>query len=195
MKLKTRKIALFGTSADPPTNGHKEILEKLSKEYDLVISFASSNPSKIHKENLFYRSLLLETLINNLNNPKVLFDQEISSPWAFNSIKACKDKYKKSEISFVIGSDLLEELLSWKNIQKIIKEVKFLLIPRKGYQINLKTLVSIKNYGGIIEISSLKIRKTSSSMIKSQTKESFLPQSVLEIVKNNNLYDSFKIRK
>lgn len=195
MKLKNRKIALFGTSADPPTNGHKEILKKLSKEYDLVISFASSNPSKIHKENLFYRSLLLETLINNLNNPKVLFDQEISSPWALDSIKACKDKYKKSEISFVIGSDLLEELLSWKNIQEIIKEVKFLLIPRKGYEINSKTLLSIKNYGGIIKISSLKISKTSSSMIKSQNKESFLPQSVLEIVRNNNLYDSFKIRK
>ena len=195
MKLKNRKIALFGTSADPPTNGHKEILKKLSKEYDLVISFASSNPSKIHKENLFYRSLLLETLINNLNNPKVLFDQEISSPWALDSIKACKDKYKKSEISFVIGSDLLEELLSWKNIQEIIKEVKFLLIPRKGYEINSKTLLSIKNYGGIIEISSLKIPKTSSSMIKSQNKESFLPKSVLEIVRNNNLYDSFKIRK
>ena len=32
-----KSIALFGTSADPPTIGHEKILEELSKIYQLII--------------------------------------------------------------------------------------------------------------------------------------------------------------
>jgi len=32
-----KSIALFGTSADPPTIGHKKILEELSKIYAITI--------------------------------------------------------------------------------------------------------------------------------------------------------------
>ena len=92
MKLEHRKIALFGTSADPPTNGHKSIIKELSKIYNLVISYASDNPSKKHKEKLFFRSLLLETLIRDLEDPQVIFDQDITSQWAISSILKCKEK-------------------------------------------------------------------------------------------------------
>ncbi|MGL5832760.1 MAG: nicotinate-nucleotide adenylyltransferase, partial [Waterburya sp.] len=32
-----KKIALFGTSADPPTIGHQTILQWLSQHYDHVV--------------------------------------------------------------------------------------------------------------------------------------------------------------
>ena len=41
-----KSIALFGTSADPPTIGHKKILEELSKIYAFTISYVSDNPQK-----------------------------------------------------------------------------------------------------------------------------------------------------
>ena len=41
-----KSIALFGTSADPPTIGHKKILEELSRIYALTISYVSNNPKK-----------------------------------------------------------------------------------------------------------------------------------------------------
>ena len=44
-----KSIALFGTSADPPTNGHKKILEELSKIYAFTIGYVSNNPNKITK--------------------------------------------------------------------------------------------------------------------------------------------------
>ena len=40
------RIALFGTSADPPTIGHKKILEELSTIYSNVITYTSDNPKK-----------------------------------------------------------------------------------------------------------------------------------------------------
>jgi len=39
-----KSIALFGTSADPPTIGHKKILEELSNIYAFTIGYVSNNP-------------------------------------------------------------------------------------------------------------------------------------------------------
>ena len=54
-----KSIALFGTSADPPTIGHKKILEELSKIYAFTVSYVSNNPNKKHKEDISIRSYLL----------------------------------------------------------------------------------------------------------------------------------------
>ena len=193
MKFKTEKIAIFGTSADPPSNGHKIILEELSKEYDLVISYASNNPSKIHKESLFFRSLLLKTLINNLKNKKIKFDQDISSPWAVTTIKKCKEKYLCNYIDFVIGSDLLKEIHKWRNIMQILKEVRLLIIPRENFPINPNNTDFITKNFGKYEISHLKIPKISSSMIRENHDYDGVPKSLISTIRVNNLYNQSNI--
>ena len=130
-----KKIALFGTSADPPTIGHKKILEELSKIYVKTISYVSNNPKKEHKENISVRSHLLKILIKDLDNPKILFNQKVSSQWAVDSINKCKKIYKLSNLDFVIGSDLIQDIFYWKNFDKIIKDVIFFIIIREGYTV------------------------------------------------------------
>ena len=188
MKRNLQKVALFGTSADPPSNGHKKIIEELSKIYNFVISYASDNPSKNHSENLFFRSLLLKTLINDFNNPKIFFDQDLSSPWAISSIRKCKTKYNFIDIDFVIGSDLLEEIIVWKNIHELFKEVNLLIIPRIDYPIKEKSLKLIKELNGKFKISLFKIPKISSSNIRENINYSDLPKCLIPIIEKNNLY-------
>ena len=193
MKFDTKnRIALFGTSADPPTIGHKQILEELSKSYSCIITYASDNPKKKHKENIFFRKLLLETLIKDINNPKIIFNQKISSPWAIESVKECKKIYASNKIDYVIGSDLITEIFSWKNFDKIIQEVKLLIIKREGYPIKSKTLKMLENNEVIFEISSFNIPNISSSMVRLNNNYSNLPESLIDIVKRNNLYESIR---
>ena len=193
MKVDTKnQIALFGTSADPPTIGHKKILEELSKIYSSVIAFASDNPKKIHRENIFFRSLLLKTLIKDINNPKIIFNQKISSSWAIESIKKCKRIYSIEKIDFVIGSDLIADICSWKNFDEIIQEVNFLIINREGYPIKSKTLNMLEKYQIIFKISSFKIPNISSSMVRLNNNYSDLPKSLIDIVKKNNLYEPIR---
>ena len=182
------RIALFGTSADPPTNGHKKILEELSNLYSYVITYASDNPQKKHNENIFFRKLLLETLIKDINNPKIIFNQKISSPWAIQSIEKCKEIYSSNKLDFVIGSDLITEIFTWKNFDKIIHEVKLLIIKREGYPIEPNSLKMLETNKVIFEISSLNIPNISSSMVRLNNNYSDLPKSLIDIVKKNNLY-------
>ena len=188
-----KSIALFGTSADPPTIGHKKILEELSKIYDLTISYVSNNPNKKHKENISIRSHLLKTLIEDLDNPKILFKQSLSSQWALESIKKCKKIYKFNNLDFVIGSDLIKDIIHWKNFDNIIKEVTLLIILREGYPVESNTLKMLETYKVKFKISTIKIPDISSSKLRSNFNYSNLPTSLIDIVKKNNLYESTKL--
>ena len=155
-----RSIALFGTSADPPTIGHKKILEELSKIYAFTISYVSNNPKKKHIEDISIRSHLLKTLIEDLDNPKILFNQSVSSQWAVESIKKCKEIYKFNDLDFVIRSDLIKDIFCWKNFDKIILEVSFFIMLREGYPVEANTLTMLETYKVKFKISTIKIPDT-----------------------------------
>ena len=188
-----KSIALFGTSADPPTIGHKKILEELSKLYASTICYVSNNPNKNHKEDISIRSHLLKTLIEDLDNPKILLNQSVSSQWAVESIKNCKKIYKYNDLDFVIGSDLIQDIFCWKNFEKIIKEVSFFIILREGYPVESNTLKMLETYNVKFKISSIKIPNISSSKFRLNFNYSNLPTSLIDIVKKNNLYESTKL--
>ena len=188
-----KSIALFGTSADPPTIGHKKILEELSKIYAFTISYVSNNPKKKHIEDISIRSHLLKTLIDDLDNPKILFNQKISSQWAVESIKKCKEIYKFNNLDFVIGSDLIKDIFYWKDFDKIILEVSFFIILREGYPVESNTLKMLKNYRVKFKISNIKTPNISSSKFRLNFNCSNLPSSLIDIVKKNNLYESIKL--
>ena len=188
-----QSIALFGTSADPPTIGHKKILEELSQIYSFTISYVSNNPNKNHIEDISIRSHLLKTLIEDLSNPKILFDQSVSSRWAVESIKKCKKIYELNNLDFVIGSDLIHDIFCWKNFNKIAEEVSFFIILREGYPVESNTLKMLEAYNVKFRISTIKIPNISSSKFRLNFNYSNLPTSLIDFVKKNNLYESTKL--
>ena len=188
-----KNIALFGTSADPPTIGHKKILEELSRIYAITISYVSNNPNKKHKEDISIRSYLLKTLIEELDNPKILFNQKVSSQWAVETIKKCKKIYDINNLDFVIGSDLIKDIFCWKNFDKIINEVSFFIILREGYPVESNTLKMLETYKVKFRISNIKIPNISSSKFRLNFNYSNLPTSLIDFVKKNNLYKSTKL--
>ena len=188
-----KSIALFGTSADPPTIGHEKILEGLSKIYAHTICYVSNNPKKKHKEDIAIRSQLLKTLIEDLDDYKILFNQSITSKWAVESIKKCKKIYEIDNLDFVIGSDLIQDIFCWKNFEKIIKEVSFFIILREGYPVESNTLKMLETYNVKFKISSIKIPNISSSKFRLNFNYSNLPSSLIDFVKKNNLYEYTKL--
>ena len=188
-----KSIALFGTSADPPTIGHKKILEELSKIYAFTISYVSNNPTKKHIEDISIRSHLLRTLIEDLDNPKILFNQSVSSQWAVESIKKCKRIYELNNLDFVIGSDLIKDIFYWKNFDKIVDEVSFLVILREGYPVESNTLKMLETYKVKFKISTIKIPNISSSKFRLNFNYSNLPPAIIDFVRKNNLYESTKL--
>ena len=85
---------------------------------------------------------------------------------------------------------MVKDIFCWKNFDQITGEVSFLVILREGYPVESNTLKMLETYKVKFKISTIKIPKISSSKLRSNFNYSNLPNSLIDIVKKNNLYES-----
>ena len=72
-------------------------------------------------------------------------------------------------------------------------EVSFFIILREGYPVDSNTLKMLKKYKVKFKISTITIPGTSSSNFRLNFNCSNLPTSLIDIVKENNLYESTRL--
>lgn len=185
------KIALFGTSADPPTAGHLTILKWLSDHYDLVGVWAADNPFKEHQTSLTNRLEMLRLLIQEIapkrNNIKV--DKRLSHRYTLNSIhEAQKIWGNQAEYSLVIGSDLVSQIRRWYCVKDLLKEVTILIIPRPGYVLTKTDLQALESLGGKYEIADLNTPGISSTAYRQAGDSRVITQPVKNYINQNQLY-------
>ena len=184
-----KKIALFGTSADPPTIGHQTILYWLAQHYDRVVVWASDNPFKQHQTPLPYRSEMLKLAIADLNLNNISLYPELSDRFTLITVNRAIAKWgREVEFSLVVGSDILPQIHNWYRIKELLAEVKVLIVPRRGYAIEKAELASLDELGGEYAITSLNAPKVSSSSYRLQKDKSMVVPSVRDYIYQQNLY-------
>ena len=181
-------IALFGTSADPPTCGHQALLEGLVAMFPKVATWASDNPMKRHYAPLEKRKALLATLVKAIANPQLELVQELSSPWAITTLKLANTRWPSNELVFVVGSDLAGQIPHWKDAQAVLQLARLAIAPRQGWPLQLQQLEALECLGGRIELLPMQIPATSSSEVRSQPKPAQIPAALWPLVLEHNLY-------
>ena len=188
MKFKNNSIALFGTSADPPTLGHEALLSELTKIFPKVITWASDNPDKKHQIPLLKRTQLLRILVKKISHPKLELVQELSSPRTIHTLKKAFQLWPEASFSFVIGSDLAMQVPKWLNAKSILSKVRVAIAIRDGWPVSDIQLEEIKNLGGEIEILPFKIPESSSSKFRERPQKVLVPQEIVPLLLEENLY-------
>ena len=188
MKAQINSIALFGTSADPPTLGHEALLSELTKIFPKVITWASDNPDKKHQIPLVKRTQLLRILVKKISHPKLELVQELSSPRTIYTLKKAFQIWPEASFSFVIGSDLAIQVPKWLNAKSILKKATIAIAMRDGWPISDNQLEEIKNLGGEIELLPFNIPESSSSKFRERPQEVLVPQELLPLLLEENLY-------
>jgi nicotinate-nucleotide adenylyltransferase len=185
------KIALFGTSADPPTIGHQTILHWLSENYDRVVVWASDNPFKENQTPLRDRTEMLRLAIADLNlaDNNISLHPELSDRWTLITVKKARKKWgEEVEFDLVIGADILEQIGSWYHIEELLKQVKILIVPRQGYSINQQELIALKHIGGRFAIATLNVPEVASSTYRLQKNRDLITPTVQNYIWQQNLY-------
>ena len=188
MKFKNNSIALFGTSADPPTLGHEALLSELTKIFPKVITWASDNPDKKHQIPLLKRTQLLRILVKKISHPKLELVQELSSPRTIHTLKKAFQLWPEASFSFVIGSDLAMQVPKWLNAKSILSKVSIAITMRDGWPISDVQLAKIKKLGGKIEILPFTIPESSSSKFRERPQKVLVPQELVPLLLEENLY-------
>ena len=195
MKFKNNSIALFGTSADPPTLGHEALLSELTKIFPKVITWASDNPDKKHQIPLLKRTQLLRILVKKISHPKLELVQELSSPRTIHTLKKAFQLWPEASFSFVIGSDLAIQVPKWLNAKSILSKVRIAIAMRDGWPISDVELAKIKKLGGRIEILPFTIPESSSSKFRERPQKILVPKELVPLLLEENLYGLADNRK
>lgn len=189
-KLSTKSIALFGTSADPPTAGHQTILRWLSQHYDLVVVWASDNPFKDHQTSLKYRSEMLDLVIKEIKPVKdnIILSQTISDRRTLFTVEKAQKIWHNAEFTLVIGSDLVQQITTWYQIEKLLKQIKILIIPRPDYAIEKSNLANLEAIGGKYTIATLNAPRVSSSNYRLRGDTTVITSAVENYIRTKKLY-------
>ncbi|AFY34312.1 nicotinate-nucleotide adenylyltransferase [Calothrix sp. PCC 7507] len=185
------RIALFGTSADPPTAGHQVILKWLSERYDWVAVWAADNPFKSHQTPLEHRAAMLRLLIADIDAPQqnVALEQELSSFRTLETIEKAQARWgEDTEYTLVIGSDLLGQLPRWYQVEDLLRQVQLLVVPRPGYAIDESSLEGVQNLGGKIAIASLTGLDISSTAYREHGNAEALTPPIVAYIHQEHLY-------
>ncbi|MEB3342109.1 nicotinate-nucleotide adenylyltransferase [Okeania sp.] len=184
------KIALFGTSADPPTVGHEKIIKWLSQKFDKVVVWASDNPFKFNQTSLKQRSTMLSILIENidLNQNNIFLHQELSSRRTLETVELARKKWDNAEFTLVVGSDLVKQLPNWYQIEELLQKVELLIVPRPGIAIEKADLQKLKELTTEVKIASVEVPNVSSSAYREQGDEMNITPPIKDYIYRQKLY-------
>lgn len=174
-----QQIALFGTSADPPTIGHGAILQYLTQRYDHVAIWAAENPFKSQQTPLAQRHHMLQLLIDAppsgdrpLSPESLRVYPELSHRRTWHSLEAARALWPNAEFTLVVGADLIQQITQWYRANDLLQAVQLLVIPRQGYDLQAADLASIHALGTPVTIAQITPPKTASSEYRKQGQQS-----------------------
>ncbi len=184
-------IALFGTSADPPTAGHQAILKWLAQRYDWVAVWASDNPYKNHQTDLKHRMAMLRLLIEDIepsySNLKVY--QELSHLRSLMSVNQAMEMWGTDKTyHLVIGSDLIDQIPKWYQVKELLAKVHLIIIPRPYYPIETEALQTLQNLGAIYHIADLDAPDVSSTNYRQQQDQTVITEPIQNYIDHQKLY-------
>ncbi|MCU0517558.1 MAG: nicotinate-nucleotide adenylyltransferase [Oscillatoria sp. Prado101] len=184
------KIALFGTSADPPTIGHQKILSWLSQHFDSVAVWASDNPFKPGQTPLEHRQRMLQLLIDEISPHRhnIAVCSELSDRKTLTSVERAGQRWPQAEFTLVIGSDLLLQLPRWYRAEELLRQVKLLVVPRRGYALDQAGIDQLRQMGTEVRVAQLSPPAVSSTAYRENGDTEALTPPVEAYIHREHLY-------
>lgn len=134
--MEENKIVIFGGSFNPPLNSHFLLAEQMIDEYKDVekIIFVPVN-SKYHKRDLLpnqYRFEMLK-MVCDKNSHFFVSDIELKQArplYTIETLRMFQKEYPMYKICFMIGTDNLKELSTWKEAESLVNEYRIFVLER-----------------------------------------------------------------
>lgn len=130
------KIGIYGGSFNPPHKMHLQMAVKLIENNVLDKVIYVPTGTKYPKSGLasnIDRYEMIKRMIQDYSNLEVS-DYELKQElvYTYQTLTYFKEKYPDAEIYFLLGSDLLKQITTWRNYTYILENFKILVTPRNG---------------------------------------------------------------
>lgn len=195
------RLGIIGGTFDPIHLGHiyiaKQAKEKLNLD-KVIFMPAGSQPLKVNKKvtKASLRLQMVKKAIQGIGYFQVS-DYEIKKEGMSYTYLTLEEFYAPNrELFFITGADCLMNLELWQGIEKIFKCCTFVVFTRPGYdklELKKKKIKLEEKYKTNIEVLEVSSPNISSTKIREKIKDNidvsnFLPEGILEIIKEHGLY-------
>jgi len=196
---KKSKVAIYGGTFDPVHYGHLMIAEQIRSNFcfDEIIFMPSTTPpykKQVTDDNL--RLKMLKGAIKN-NDFFSISTWELDKndfSYSYKLIDEYIPTIDAKEVFFVIGSDLLFNIINWYKGEYFLSNSKFIVVNRPGY--NIELILNDDNFNSYInniEVFNDFYFDISSTYIRNQIKAGLstkylIPESVKKIINKYNIY-------
>jgi len=186
------KIGILGGTFNPIHIGHLILAEEAREKLglDKIIFVPTYLPphkdsSDIASAKERYTMIKLAIKTNKYFSVSDVEIKRDGRSYTIDTIKEFRKRYPNDELYFITGSDLLKYLDEWKDLNEIIKMVKFVVATRPGYPLEkipgYISTVAIR----AVDVSAFEIRKA----IKEETSFRYLlPERVFNYINKKKLY-------
>jgi nicotinate-nucleotide adenylyltransferase len=198
------RIGISGGTFDPIHNGHLIIAAKVKKQFNLdkVIFVPTGFPphkkeTKVtdaqHRYNMLCSAV---SSISGFEVSKIEIERE-GLTYTIDTLTDLKKIYGlKSKFFFITGSDVIHDLLTWREFEKVFTMCEFVTALRPGF-LKAELIRDIdnlrKHYSAKISMIEIPQIDISSTMIRDKVKlnqsiNNLVPKGVEEYIRINNLY-------
>lgn len=194
---------ILGGTFNPIHNGHLAMSRFLATELDVPCIFFMPNgdpPHKITTVSEQDRYTMARLATTGLDYADVL-DAEIGlneTCYTYDTVKRLledtKDTEDTKDITYIIGSDNLKSLSTWKNFTELITMIDFVVLNRQDTDVlaDIETLrqkfdINIREVSGFdFDLSSSNVR---ADIDEGLDISELVPKPVFDYIYDNNLYD------
>jgi len=182
-------VILIGGAFNPITKGHillGELLLDKFPGYEVWYVLSKNHPDGKDLVEFDIRFDMIQQVIKD--NMRVCMVENLYnlSGYTYDTVKTLNDKFDNYNFKYyVIGSDRLETLNTWNNIDKLKELIKFITIERSGYE---KIPYDIE-FKPKINYSSTDVRKLIQVQVDDSLILELIDEKVLDIIKEYNLYE------
>ena len=189
------RIAILGGSFDPPTYGHlsmaKFALYRMG--FDEVWLMPAYRHTFDKQMSDFDHRLKMCYLLSEDDRivPSDFQKTHDCDSSTLSLFKLLRKKFKKHDFYMIIGSDNANVIHKWINYEELIKKVPFVVMERKGQELNADVTWCLKNPH--IYVKNLKAEEISSTIVRNAIKTGepitkFTNSHIIKYIKKNNLY-------
>lgn len=196
-----KHIALFGGSFDPPHSGHlmvvNVVLNSGFADEVWLIPAGDGRYDKRPRASAAHREAMLKLLIASAFSKKsavylntVQFQERLHDCATIELYDEMRRQYPEYKFSVIIGADNVKQVPDWKQADRLLKEVEFIVVARAGEQLPENYAPCFK----VIKDDPQPCTNLSSSLIRKLTLagkslEGLIPLSIIDYVRANKLYE------
>lgn len=188
-----RRVGVMGGTFDPIHHGHLVAASEVAQSFNLdeVLFVPTGRPwQKINVSPSEHRYLM--TVIATASNPRfkvsrVDVDRE-GPTYTVDTLKDLREQMPDAELFFISGADAVEQILNWKDVDRLWELAHFIAVSRPGHELSLSGLSG--EHVSLLEVPALAI---SSTDCRERVAREFpvwylVPDGVVQYIAKHGLY-------